>query len=138
MWRSRRCRPFTNTIQHSHCRHTNTQSTGSGHGIRRSPSHLHTQTSAARKYIKPYIHKVFTWTKQNNLTINPDKTTCTLFTPDPAEYKSNLNLKINQTSKGYGPYPRLKTQIQHTHSQHLSTSTQATTNYKHTHSNRMW
>ena len=38
-------------------------------------------------------HKVFAWTKQNNLTLNPDKTTCTLFTPDPAEYKSNLDLK---------------------------------------------
>ena len=25
--------------------------------------------------------------RQNNLIINPDKTTCTLFTPDPAEYK---------------------------------------------------
>ena len=36
-------------------------------------------------------------TKQNNLTLNPDKTTCTLFTPDPAEYKSNLDLKINNT-----------------------------------------
>ena len=29
------------------------------------------------------------------VTLNPDKTTCTLFTPDPAEYKSNLDLKIN-------------------------------------------
>ena len=39
------------------------------------------------------LHKVFTWTKQNNLTLNPDKTNCPLFTPDPAEYKSNLDLK---------------------------------------------
>ena len=42
----------------------------------------HTSTSAANKYIQPYLHKVFAWTKQNNLTLNPDKTTCTLFTPD--------------------------------------------------------
>ena len=28
----------------------------------------HTSTSAAKKY----IHKVFAWTKQNNLTLNPD------------------------------------------------------------------
>ena len=53
----------------------------------------HTSTSAAKKYIHPYLHKVFSWTKHNNLTLNPDTTTCTLFTPDPAEYKSNLDLK---------------------------------------------
>ena len=45
-----------------------------------------TSTSAAKKYIQPYLHKVFAWKKQNNLILNPDKTTCTLFTPDPSEY----------------------------------------------------
>ena len=55
----------------------------------------HTNTSAAKKYIQPYLHKVFAWTKQNNLTLNPDKTTCT---PDHVEYKSNLDLKINNTA----------------------------------------
>ena len=44
----------------------------------------HTSTSAAKKYIQPYLHKVFAWAKQNNLLLNLDKTTCTLFTPDPA------------------------------------------------------
>ena len=53
-----------------------------------SPSHLHTSTSAAKKYIQPYLHQVFAWTKQNNFTLNSGKTTCTLFTPDPAEYKA--------------------------------------------------
>ena len=52
----------------------------------------HTSTSAAKKYIQPYLHNVFAWTKQNNLILNPDKTTCTLFTPHPAEYTSNLDL----------------------------------------------
>ena len=52
-----------------------------------------THTSAAKKYIQQYIHKVFAWTKQNNITLNPDKTTCTMFTPEPAEYKSNMYLK---------------------------------------------
>ena len=55
----------------------------------------HTSMSAARKYIQPYLHKVYDWTQHNNLIINPDKTTCTLFTPDPAEYNSNLGLNIN-------------------------------------------
>ena len=49
---------------------------------------LHTSTSAAKKFIKPYLHKKIAWTKQKNPTLNPDKTTCNLFTPDPAEYKS--------------------------------------------------
>ena len=43
----------------------------------------HTSTNAAKKCIQPYLHKVIAWTKQNNLTLNQDKTTCTLFTPDP-------------------------------------------------------
>ena len=51
----------------------------------------HTSTSTAIKYIQPYIQKVFAWTKQNNLILNPDKTA--LFTQDPAEYTSNLDLK---------------------------------------------
>ena len=58
----------------------------------------HTSTRAAKKYIQPYICKDFAWTKQNNLTQNPDKTTYILFTPDPGEYKSNLELKINNTA----------------------------------------
>ena len=55
----------------------------------------HTSTSAANKYIQPSIQKVFAWSKQNNLILNPDKTTCILFTPDPAEYTSNLDLKMH-------------------------------------------
>ena len=52
-----------------------------------------TSTSAAKKYMQPYLHTVIAWSKQNNITLNPDKTTYTLFTQDPAEYKSNLDLK---------------------------------------------
>ena len=69
---------------------------------------IHTSTSAAKKYIQPYLHKVFAWTKQNNLTLNPDNTTCTLmFTPDPAEYKSNLDLKINNTGLRMATHPKV-------------------------------
>ena len=58
----------------------------------------HTSTSAAKKYIQPYLHKVFARTKQNNITLFPDKTACTLFTPDHAEYKSNLDHIINNNA----------------------------------------
>ena len=66
----------------------------------------HTSTSAAKKYIQPYQHKVCTWTKQKNLTLNPDKTTCTLFTPNPAEYKSNRDLKINNNALPMATHPK--------------------------------
>ena len=48
----------------------------------------HTSTSAAKKYIQPHLHKVFAWTKHDTDTLNAEKTTCTLFTPEHAEYKS--------------------------------------------------
>ena len=67
----------------------------------------HTSTSAAKKYIQPYLHKVFAWTKQNNLFLNPDKTTCTLFTPDPAEYTSNLDLTINNKALPMATHPKV-------------------------------
>ena len=67
----------------------------------------HTSTSAEKKYIQPYLHTVFAQTKQNNVTLNPDKTTCTLFTPDPAEYKSNLDVKINNTALRMEMHPKI-------------------------------
>ena len=63
--------------------------------------------SAARKYIQPYLHKVYDWTQHNNLIINPDKTTCTLFTPDPAECNSNLGLNINNKVLPMALHPKV-------------------------------
>ena len=96
----------------------------------------HTSTSAAKKYIQPYIH-IFAWTTQNNLTLNPDKTASTMFTPNPTECKCNVELIINNAPKGSEPYLRPKTYIHQPHSQHLSTSTHATANDKSTHTNKM-
>ena len=62
--------------------------------------------SAARKYIQPYLYMVFDWT-QHNLIINPDKITCTLFTPDPAEYISNLGLNINNKALPMKLHPKV-------------------------------
>ena len=67
----------------------------------------HTSTSAAKKYIQPYLHNVFAWRKQNNILLNPDKPTCTLFTPDPAEYTSNLDLTINNKTLPMATYPKV-------------------------------
>ena len=65
----------------------------------------HTSMSAARKYIQPYLHKVYDWTQHNNLIINP--LSCTLFTPDPAEYNSNLGLNINNKALPMALHPKV-------------------------------
>ena len=67
----------------------------------------HTSTSAAKKYIQPYLYKVFAWTKQNNILLNPGKTTCTLFTPDPAYYTSNMDLTINNKALPMATHPNV-------------------------------
>ena len=67
----------------------------------------YTSTSASKKYILPYLHKVCAWTKQNNLLLNPHKTTCTLFTPDTAEYTSNLELTINNKELPMATHPKV-------------------------------
>ena len=68
----------------------------------------HTSTSAAKKYIQLYLYKVFAWIKQNNLLLNQDKTTCTLFTPDPAEYTSiYLDLTINNKALPMTTHPKV-------------------------------
>ena len=100
--------------------------------------------SAARKYIQPYLHKVYDWTQHNNLIINPDKTTCTLFTPDPAEYNSNLGLNINNKALAMALHPKVlgltldpkltyNAHIQRSHPEHSNTRTKTSTSYISTH-----
>ena len=71
-----------------------------------SQSHPHTQARVQPR--NTYNH---TYTKflpgQNNLLLNPDKTTCTLFTPDPAEYMSNLDLTINNKALPMATHPKV-------------------------------
>ena len=93
-----------------------------------SPSHLQARVQPRNTYNHTYIKFLH---GQNNLTLNPHKTTFTLFTPDPAEYKSNLDLQINNTALCMATHPKvlgltLDPKLTYcTHSQHLSTSTQA-------------
>ena len=56
----------------------------------------HTSTSAVKNIYNHTYRKFLP--AQNNLILNPDKTTCTIFTPDPAEYASNLYLKIHNNA----------------------------------------
>ena len=69
-----------------------------------SPSHTHAQVKQINIYIHTY-RKVFSG--QNKLILNPDKTTCTMFMPDPAEYTSNLDLKIQNNALPMATHPKV-------------------------------
>ena len=69
-----------------------------------SPSHLHIQSRVQPRntykhtYIKFWLDKTsHTKSSQNN----------TQFSPDPAEYKSNLDLKINKTALPMATHPKV-------------------------------
>ena len=71
-------------------------------------SHPHSQVRVQpRNTYNHYLHKIFAWTKQNNLLLSLDKITCTLFTPDPAEYTSNLVLTINNKALPMSTHPKV-------------------------------
>ena len=72
-----------------------------------SPSHPHTQARVQPRNICTIPTECFAWTKQNNLILNPDKTTCTQFTPNPAEYTSNLDLTINNKALPMATHPKV-------------------------------
>src|SRR5688572_25011431 len=52
----------------------------------------------AEQLLQPYLHDIFNWTESNDLILNPDKSTATLFTPDTHEHDITLNLTINNTT----------------------------------------
>ena len=67
----------------------------------------HTSTSAARKYIQPYLHKVFCLDKTKQPLIKYRQNNFTLFTPVPAEYTSNLDLTINNKALPMATHPKV-------------------------------
>ena len=74
----------------------------------------HTSTSAAKKYIQPYLQKVFVWTKQNNLILNPDKTNNFHSAhARPCKIYEQSGPKNTQQYTTHGNAP--KTHIHHTH-----------------------
>ena len=65
-----------------------------------------THTNTSHDMHTTMLTYCFTWIKHNNLTLYRDKTTCTLFTPDTVEYKSNLELKRNNTTLPMATHPK--------------------------------
>ena len=54
-----------------------------------------TNNQIAQAKLQPYLQEIASWTQKNQLHLNPDKTNCTLFTPDSAEYSTQLTLNID-------------------------------------------
>ena len=67
----------------------------------------HTKHCRAQQLIQPYLHKIYEWATTNNLHINTDKTTTTIFTPDPAEYSTILLLKLNNQTLTTTKHPKI-------------------------------
>ena len=67
----------------------------------------HTKHLKAQQLIQSYLHKIYEWATTNNLYINTDKTTTTIFTPDPAEYSTTLLLKLNKQTLPKTKHPKI-------------------------------
>ena len=55
----------------------------------------HNDIIIAKANTQSYLHEIHAWTQTNNIILNHDKTTCTLFTPDTTEYSTQLELQID-------------------------------------------
>ena len=67
----------------------------------------HTDINIAKANIQPYLQDILKWTKDNDLLLNTDKTTCTLLTSDPAEYNTQLGLQIDNTTLPMTTHPKI-------------------------------
>ena len=104
------------------------------------PSHLHTQARVQPR--NTYNHTYITQHKQSHTKsrhINLHSVharPCRIYELSGPINKQQITTHGNAPT-GSGSYLRPTTHIQHTHSQHLNTSTQTSTNHKSTHCNRM-
>ena len=60
-----------------------------------NPAASHPKYHVAEQTLQPHLQDIFSWTIKNDLILNPDKSTATLFTPDTHEHDITLNLSIN-------------------------------------------
>src|SRR5437867_6648100 len=60
-----------------------------------TPAASHSNYHAAEQLLQPYLQHIFEWTKINELILNPNKPTATLFTSCTREQDATLNLTIN-------------------------------------------
>ena len=67
----------------------------------------HTKHCKDQQLIQLYFHKIYKWITTNNFYINTDKTTTTVFTPDPTEYSTTLSLKLNNQTLPTTRHPKI-------------------------------
>jgi hypothetical protein len=72
-----------------------------------TPISSHYLVNKAQEQLQPYLNKLHSWTTQNDLLLNPDKCSATLFTPHPGEYNAKLSLTINGTTIPTEPNPKI-------------------------------
>jgi hypothetical protein len=51
--------------------------------------------SQAKNNLQPYLNEIYNWTVENNLSLNPLKSTATIFSLDSSENNQTLDLRIN-------------------------------------------
>ena len=68
---------------------------------------IHTHQHTAHQQVQPYLEQIHTWTQANQLKLNANKTTTTLFTPDPAQYNTTLTLTIDNTTLPTVKHPKI-------------------------------
>ena len=56
---------------------------------------LHHDIQTAQNQLQPYLEKIHKWTIDNDLKLNADKSTSTLFTLHPNEYIYKLNITFS-------------------------------------------
>ena len=90
------CHPYSSpsTLQTSHCHQPQYNLPHTRMTTITAP---HADINTAKVNIQPYLQDILKWTNDNDLLLYTDKMTCTLLTPDPAEYRTQLGLQIDTT-----------------------------------------
>ena len=57
--------------------------------------------------MQPYLQDILRWTGDNDLLLGTDGTSCTLLTPDPAEYGTQLGLRIDGATLPMTTHPKI-------------------------------
>ena len=60
-----------------------------------TPLSTHVSIETAQTQLQPYLNQLHDWTTSNHLTINPDKSSATLFTTDNSQLNTELKLTMN-------------------------------------------
>ena len=89
------CHLYFSTFTHQTCRYHHTKSKLNPMLMISILSPHTKKIKEAENRLQPYLNDIFNWTQDNDLQLNADKSTATLFTPDPAEYHNTLSLTIN-------------------------------------------